>query len=540
MTQSPSQNLAGHVLGGRYTLLSLIAKGGMGEVWRTRDQLTGHLLAAKVLRPELSGEELPLSRLRLEAQNALRIEHPNIASVLDSGEDDGRGWIVMELVEGRPLTDYLRGGQRITPPNLIPILIQISMALGAASAAGVVHRDIKPANILIRPDGMVKITDFGISRTADQVDLTQVGMVMGTAQYLSPEQALGEPATTAGDVYAIGVIAYEAAAGRRPFTGKTQVDIAFAHVNESVPPLPDDVPEPLSNIIFHLLEKDPDERPASGRALMRELMAAAQQLKVGIAPLPLPEPTVAKPTPSRSASQPSVAPVRHTPKHQLPEKLLRPVDMNVEVPPASSQGKVVAETVAPPLHAAPRHKAEPKVEPAKVPPVAPSAPQTPAFAPPQAPPSHRRPPLKPVTPSVISSPDAPAAGPQTSSTPTPQLRTSLRARSSHVAHASSVKSQRAAHGTADPRRHWRTVSIDSVMSVQDTSFVPAATQYNRSRTAPPLSFKERLARWVVLFLIALTLLLIGVAIVHNRFGSLSSLVSSGAQLSQEVKTWSTP
>jgi len=226
--------MAGHLLGGRYTLLTPIAQGGMGEVWKARDRETGRLVAAKVLRPELSGEELSLSRLRIEARNAMRIQHPNIASVLDSGEEDGRGWIVMELVEGRPLTDYLRGGARVAVEDLVPVVIQVALALDAAAAAGVVHRDIKPANILIRPDGVVKLTDFGISRTTDQANLTAAGMVMGTAQYLPPEQAMGETATSSGDLYALGVIAYEAAAGRRPFTGATQVDIAFSHVNDPV------------------------------------------------------------------------------------------------------------------------------------------------------------------------------------------------------------------------------------------------------------------------------------------------------------------
>lgn len=343
-----SRNSAGRMIGGRYMLLSLIAKGGMGEVWKARDQLSGRLVAAKVLRPELSGEELPLSRLRLEAKNTLRIEHPNIAAVLDSGEDGGCGWLVMELIDGRPLTDYLKGGQRLSAEYLIPVLIQMAMALSAAAAAGVVHRDIKPANVLIRPSGMVKITDFGISRTADQVDLTAVGMVMGTAQYLPPEQALGEVATTLGDLYALGVIAYEAAAGKRPFTGSSQVEIAFAHVNEAVPPLPSDVPAPLAQVIMHLLEKEPSQRPASGRALVRDLVGAAQALDIPISPRPLPQPGGVAP---QAPAQPVVPPIEHTPTRTLPEEMLRPVDLE-----AASLDAVVGpeSSRAPqPHHAAP-------------------------------------------------------------------------------------------------------------------------------------------------------------------------------------------
>lgn len=319
---------AGRVLGGRYTLLTPIAQGGMGEVWKARDRVSGHIVAAKVLRPELMGEELSLSRLRLEARNSMSISHPNIANTQDSGEEDGIGWIIMELVDGYPLTDYLRGGSRIEPEYLMPILVQVAMALGAAARAGVVHRDIKPANIIVRPDGMVKLTDFGISRATGQVNLTAAGMVMGTAQYLPPEQAMGEVATPIGDLYALGVIAYEAAAGRRPFTGDTQVDIAFAHVNDPVPPLPDFVPEPLADVILHLLEKDPTKRPESGSAAVREIASAAKALGVSVAPRPLPLPKAAqRPEEVRTPVQPSVpivAPVRHLTRRTLPDEMLQP------------------------------------------------------------------------------------------------------------------------------------------------------------------------------------------------------------------------
>ena len=344
---TPTQKMtsgAGRVLGGRYTLLTPIAQGGMGEVWKARDRVSGHIVAAKVLRPELSGEELSLSRLRLEARNSMSISHPNIANVQDSGEEDGIGWIIMELVEGLPLTDYLRGGTRLAPEYLMPVLVQVAMALGAASRAGVVHRDIKPANILVRPDGVVKLTDFGISRATGQVNLTAVGMVMGTAQYLPPEQAMGEVATPIGDLYALGVIAYEAATGKRPFTGETQVDIAFAHVNDPVPPLPDFVPEPLADVILHLLEKDPAKRPESGSAAVRELAAAAKAMGIPVTPTPLPVPrSVSRPNVPRTPVQPSVpivAPVRHKPRRTLPEELLRPPEGLVARPRPASDPQV--------------------------------------------------------------------------------------------------------------------------------------------------------------------------------------------------------
>lgn len=290
MTQNTSSQRgirAGRMLGGRYLLVSRIAKGGMGEVWRVRDQRTSMLVAAKVLRPELSGEEISLSRLRLEAANTLRARHPNIAAVLDSGEDDGQGWIVMELVEGRPLTEFVGDGKRLNSAELIPILTQVAYALDASSQAGVVHRDIKPANIMVRPDGMVKLTDFGISFAEGQANLTAVGMVMGTAQYLAPEQALGAEATTSGDLYSLGVIAYEALAGHRPFTGKSPVEIAMSHVKDEIPSLPDDVPEPMQQVVYGMLAKEPAERPPSGTALVRTLNRVARELGLSTSPIPL-------------------------------------------------------------------------------------------------------------------------------------------------------------------------------------------------------------------------------------------------------------
>lgn len=280
-------NHAGKVIGGRYTLISQLATGGMGEVWSARDQVTARKVAVKVLKTELAGQEAFLTRLRIEAQNAMQINHPNLATVLDHGELHGVGWIVMELVVGRPLNEFLVKGNRLTPAQLLPVLMQIAQALQAAQTQAVVHRDIKPSNLLVTAEGVVKLTDFGISTTPNQAALTDVGMVMGTAQYLSPEQAMGEAATHLSDMYSLGVIAYEAIAGRRPFTGKTQVDIAFAHVNESVPELPADTPVPLRKIILKMLRKHPKDRYADFSALIRELLKVAKQLDLSVAPCPL-------------------------------------------------------------------------------------------------------------------------------------------------------------------------------------------------------------------------------------------------------------
>ncbi|WP_175957232.1 serine/threonine-protein kinase [Schaalia sp. Marseille-Q2122] len=597
-----SRNSAGRMIGGRYMLLSLIAKGGMGEVWKARDQLSGRLVAAKVLRPELSGEELPLSRLRLEAKNTLRIEHPNIAAVLDSGEDEGRGWLVMELVEGRPLTDYLKGGQRLSPEHLIPVLIQMAMALSAAAAAGVVHRDIKPANVLIRPTGMVKITDFGISRTADQVDLTAAGMVMGTAQYLPPEQALGEVATTLGDLYALGVIAYEAAAGKRPFTGSSQVEIAFAHVNETVPPLPSDVPAPLAQVIMHLLEKEPSKRPASGRALVRELVGAAQALSIPISPCPLPQPDGAAQAPAAPA-QPVVAPIEHTPARTLPEEMLRPVDLE-----AASLDAVVGPEPQRPSR--PQHAAEPLAEPGteavaddetatggesatvEHEPHADTSmsaqlalklrhrahqqggegapePTRPRFAPvreaslsvrPEAPAAAT--PAVPSAPPAAPAPSSPAATPAPPAPPSfaptrPRATASSRnegnaraehAPSFHPVRADSTSapqrvSRRSLRTTATQRRApvlWHSITPASIEAASVPTRRPMRTRYSRSMTAPPTPLWRTILRWLIAGMVFLALVAVALAVLFSKLGFASAVLGADFHPLQEVTTWSTP
>ncbi len=258
-------------LQGRYELIERIALGGMGEVWRATDLRSGRAVAAKILRPELTGDEIFLSRLRAEATNSRGLRHPNLAVVLDSGERDGSGWIIMELVQGRALSDILSEQGTMPAAEILPVLAQVARALQVVHDAGVVHRDVKPSNILINREGLAKLTDFGISTGVHQRPLTATGMVMGTAQYLSPEQAMGHMATPAGDLYALGVIAYEALVGHRPFTGATQVDIAFAHVNQPVPPLPDAVNPEVREIVMELLAKDPGARPHSAREVARRL-----------------------------------------------------------------------------------------------------------------------------------------------------------------------------------------------------------------------------------------------------------------------------
>lgn len=268
----------GLTLGERYTLVRRIAMGGMGEVWVARDEKLAREIAVKVLREEYTGNEDFLRRLRTEARNSSTLVHPNIAQMFDYGEENGAGYLVMELVLGEPLADLLEREPVLPPARLLPILAQTARGLHAAHLAGVVHRDVKPGNILLEHSGTVKITDFGVSVAQNQVPMTATGMVMGTAQYLSPEQAVGQSATGASDIYALGVVAYEATAGRRPFTGRTPVDIAIAHVNAPVPLLPTSVHPGLSETITQMLEKDPAQRISSADQLARHLDVLAAEI----------------------------------------------------------------------------------------------------------------------------------------------------------------------------------------------------------------------------------------------------------------------
>jgi serine/threonine-protein kinase len=250
---------------GRYLLASRIATGGMGEVWRARDTVLGRDVAIKLLKPEFAGDPVFRTRFEGEARHAAGLQHPGIAAVYDVGEQilqDGsvRPFLVMELVDGRPLSSLIRPGVGMDPVVVRDIVSQAGDALAAAHAAGIVHRDVKPANLLVTADRKVKVTDFGIARALSQAAVTGTGAVMGTPQYLSPEQARGDVATPASDVYGLGVVAYECLAGRRPFEKETAVATALAHLNDPVPPLPATVPADITAVVMRALAKKPAER----------------------------------------------------------------------------------------------------------------------------------------------------------------------------------------------------------------------------------------------------------------------------------------
>ena len=268
---------SGLTFGGRYQLTSRVAIGGMGEVWQATDLVIGRTIAIKILKEEYLGDPGFLERFRAEARHAALVNHEGIANVFDYGEEDGSAFLVMELVPGEALSAVLERERVLSTDRVLDIVAQTAAALQAAHAAGLVHRDIKPGNLLITPDVRVKITDFGIARIADQVPLTATGQVMGTVQYLSPEQASGHPASPTTDIYSLGIVAYEALAGHRPFTGESQVAIAMAQINETPPELPVTVSEPVRNLVYSCLAKSPADRPASAAHLAR----AAQSLRRG-------------------------------------------------------------------------------------------------------------------------------------------------------------------------------------------------------------------------------------------------------------------
>jgi eukaryotic-like serine/threonine-protein kinase len=265
------------VFNGRYELHRRIARGGMADVFLARDQLLDRPVAVKVLFPEFATDPSFVERFRREAQNAANLNHPNIVSVYDWGQEQGTYFIVMEYIEGRSLADILRSEGPLHPQRAAEVASDIAAALGFAHRNGVVHRDVKPGNVLISPSGQVKVADFGIARAlgADpESNLTQAGSVMGTATYFAPEQAQGLPLDPRSDLYSLGVVLYEMVTGRPPFSGESPVAIAYKHVQEQPPPprhLNTNVPTDLEAIILKLLAKNPQARYSSADDLRADL-----------------------------------------------------------------------------------------------------------------------------------------------------------------------------------------------------------------------------------------------------------------------------
>jgi serine/threonine protein kinase len=286
----------GVTLGGRYRLEERIAGGGMGDVWRGTDDVLGRTVAVKILLPALLDEPGFAERFRGEARTMATINHPGVVDVYDYGSDQQLAFLVMEYVEGDALSRTLSRVGRLTPARTMALVAQAADALQAAHANGIVHRDVKPGNLLVRPNGTLVLTDFGIARSALVGQLTVAGAVLGTASYISPEQAAGDVATAASDVYALGVVAYQCLSGHRPFDGSTPIEIAMKHVRETPRPLPGDIPPAVRAIVERALAKDPAARWPSAAAMAAVARQAASSLTTNVQPPVSHQPIRATPT----------------------------------------------------------------------------------------------------------------------------------------------------------------------------------------------------------------------------------------------------
>jgi eukaryotic-like serine/threonine-protein kinase len=317
---------------GRYRVEDVLGRGGMASVYLARDSELERPVAVKVLADHLADQPDFHNRFLREARLAAQLSHPNIVQVFDVGEEDGKPFIVMECVEGSTLAEELKERGRLEPDEVVDLALQICGGLEHAHAAALVHRDIKPQNLLLRPDGAVKIADFGIARAAETTRLTQMGSVLGTAAYLAPEQALGEEVTASADIYSLGCVLYELLTGRTPYVFKTLPELVVKHREEAIEPLREvrpEVPERLEAAVMHALARNPDYRPESAAAFAEELAAAAPEPPTR--PLPTSTGTAATEvlaSPTQTVTRPLRAPAparshgRRAPRFRLDRRLV--------------------------------------------------------------------------------------------------------------------------------------------------------------------------------------------------------------------------
>ena len=279
--------MVGKIFAERYELLEKIAEGGMARVYRGRDLLLKRTIAVKVLKDQMTGDAAFVRRFEREAQSAAALSHPHIVNIYDVGEEEGTYFMVMEYVDGKNLKEYIRDKGRLSAPEAIKITRQIAEALEQAHQAGVIHRDIKPQNILFSRDGKVKVADFGIAIAGDGVTVTVGDTIIGSVQYISPEQARGEIAGAPSDLYSLGIVLYEMVTGSVPFTAESPVALAMKHIQEQIVPPKreaEDLPEDLNEIIMKLVEKDTANRYNTAAGLLEDLFYAENRGAPRVAP----------------------------------------------------------------------------------------------------------------------------------------------------------------------------------------------------------------------------------------------------------------
>jgi len=273
--------VVGELIAGRYELEELVGSGGMSSVYRAHDRLLERTVALKILHEQFTRDDDYVERFRREARAVAQLAHPNIVTVIDRGEQDGRQFIVFEYVDGMNLKELMTQEGPLSPREAIELALQVARGLSFAHESGLVHRDVKPQNVLLDADGRAKVTDFGIAHAVDVDGMTITGTIMGTSNYIAPEQARGQPVDEQTDVYSLGCVLYELLAGDVPFDGDNFVAVAMRHVNDPVPSVRDvrpDVPPRLDWAIQQAMAKDHDERFESMADFAAELEACHAEL----------------------------------------------------------------------------------------------------------------------------------------------------------------------------------------------------------------------------------------------------------------------
>ena len=276
--------MVGEKIAGRYEVEELVGHGGMSSVYKARDALLERHVALKILHDQYSEDEDFVERFKREARSVAQLQHPNIVTVIDRGEEDGRQYIVFEYIDGENLKEFVVRKGRLDVPEALEIALEVARGLAFAHAQGLIHRDVKPQNILLNGDSRAKVTDFGIARSLDVDGMTQTGTVLGTSNYIAPEQATGQPVDAHSDVYALGAVLYELLAGDVPFPGESFLAVAMKHVHEPPPNLLDvrgDVPLRVAAAVDRALEKDPEQRFPTMDAFAAELEACLAELDRG-------------------------------------------------------------------------------------------------------------------------------------------------------------------------------------------------------------------------------------------------------------------